>query len=200
MDIVWIEDKIALVQEDLEYCLKNFGLDLDLDIDTDLLTAPFWVAYYSELAEIDSLTFDEDGFQHAQSRANKLFSMLPPALASTIQMPLATAINAADQARFFLNKGRTDVALEWLISATKAGGLVMGIVGAGNSDELSAETQRSIRRDAAILGHAKNHEAKAQAIELYRNGSWPSKDQAAGEIAKRVNKAFRTVRGWLNGV
>jgi hypothetical protein len=121
-------------------------------------------------------------------------------VASTVQMPLATAVNATNQARFFLSKGRADVSLEWLMSATKSTGLVLGIIGAANSDELTAETHRTVRRDAAILGHAKNHEAKAQAIELYRNGNWPSKDKAAEEIAKTVNRAFRTVRSWLGGV
>ena len=59
MDIVWIEYKIALVQEDMEYCLQHFGLDLDLESDAELLTSPFWVSYYSGLAEIDSPDFDE---------------------------------------------------------------------------------------------------------------------------------------------
>lgn len=200
MNFVWIEDRIAFVWEDLEHSLKHFGLDLDLDHDSDLLTSAFWVSYYRELAERSSPDFHEGSFQQAQSLAAKLHSMLPPKVAATIQIPLATAVNSTYQARFFLREGQPDVSLEWLLSAAKSTGLVLGIIGAANSDELSAETHRAVRRDAAILGHAKNHETKAQAIELYLNGNWPSKDKAAEEIAEQVNRAFRTVRSWLNGV
>lgn len=198
IDLVWLEDRIASVWEDLEYCLAQIGLDLDLDDDLELLTSAFWVSYYEQLSERSSL--DEQALTDARSLAEKLKAMLPSGVVCSIQVPLAAGANATKQARFFLAERRLDIALEWMLSAAQSTSFVLGVIAAANSRELTKEVHRAVRRDASILGHASNRAAKARAIELYREGAWPSKDKAAEDIAKKVSKATRTVRGWLTGL
>ena len=41
---------------------------------------------------------------------------------------------------------------------------------------------------------------KAKALDLYRNGNFKSKNQAAEKIAPAVNRTVAVVRGWLQGI
>ncbi|MFZ4539634.1 hypothetical protein [Propionivibrio sp.] len=48
---------------------------------------------------------------------------------------------------------------------------------------------------------AKPHrEIKEKALELYRNGNFKSKNQAAEKIANQVHRSVAVVRGWLQGI
>lgn len=64
-----------------------------------------------------------------------------------------------------------------------------------------ADHLKDRNRNAAIKGHASDHNAKAEALRLFAAHSgrpgYRSKDQAAGTIAGLVHRSPGTVRRWL---
>lgn len=71
----------------------------------------------------------------------------------------------------------------------------------GNEQEILRQEAITANCSKASKVAAQPHrELKAKAIELYRNGSYKSKNQAAEKIAPQVNRTYAVVRGWLQGI
>ena len=94
----------------------------------------------------------------------------------------------------------------WFVGDDEAAGrfvVLMGVfvgLAARDNSKLADEVIAASIKKANDARHAQDRAAREEAVALYQNGSFRSKELAAAAIALKVNKSRVTVRRWLQNI
>lgn len=76
-----------------------------------------------------------------------------------------------------------------------------GMIEGRRTSIITEESKKSYSgKIAAQARHKTNNDCKELALQIYKEGVFKSKNKAAQEIAKKVNRESTTVRKWLTGI